>query len=133
MLVHFPIALVTIGFLSELASIYIKKEACLSKLGFYLLLVGTISALFALLSGLIFTNEMSGAAGEIMEIHEFFAYTTLSTLLVTSILRIYITVKKIENSTLIKVAFVLYALAAISVGITGFYGGTLVFNYMMPL
>jgi uncharacterized membrane protein len=47
MLVHFPIALVAIGFIAELASVFIKKEICLTKVGFYLLIFGTLSALFA--------------------------------------------------------------------------------------
>jgi uncharacterized membrane protein len=34
MLVHFPIALVTIGFGVELASIFIKKEVCLPKVSY---------------------------------------------------------------------------------------------------
>jgi uncharacterized membrane protein len=133
MLVHFPIALVAVGFLAELTSLYFKKEVCLSKLGFYLLLVGTLSALVAWLTGQLFTNEMSGAAGEIKEIHEFFAITTLGLLIVTSTLRIIIATKKIEKPNLSKIAFILYALAAVSVSITGFYGGNLVYNYMMPL
>jgi hypothetical protein len=41
---------------------------------------------------------------------------------------------KNQETKLVKVlAFVLYALAALSVSATGFFGGTLVYNYMMPL
>ncbi len=133
MLVHFPIALVMLGFIAEVASLFFKKEVYLTKLGFYLLITGTLSAIAALLAGILFTPEMSGAAGEIQETHELFAWITLGTLLATSLLRIFITMKDKENSNLKWVAFVLYGLAAISVSITGFYGGTLVYSYMMPL
>jgi len=133
MLVHFPIALVIFGFIAELASLYIKKEVCLSKISFYLLLVGTLSAFVAVLSGVLFTAELAGAAGEIQETHELFAWITLGLLIITSALRIFIDAKKIDNSNLNWVAFGLYAVATISVSITGFFGGTLVFNYMMPL
>jgi uncharacterized membrane protein len=34
MLVHFPIALIMIGFLAEVISLFVKKEACLSFAGF---------------------------------------------------------------------------------------------------
>jgi uncharacterized membrane protein len=133
MMVHFPVALVVIGFIAELASLYFKKEACLSKLSFYLLISGTVTALFALLAGVFFTSEMSGAAGEIQNTHEMFAWITLSTLIVTTVLRFVILSKKEESSGLQKAAFILYLLAAVCVSITGYFGGTLVFNYMMPI
>ena len=133
MLVHFPIALVAVGFLAEIAAMLIKKEACLSVAGFYLLILGTLSAIVAWGTGNFFTAEMEGAAGEIKELHEQFAIATLVILVVASIIRIYIKMKNKESSGLKLIAFVLYALSAICVSITGFYGGTLVYNYMMPL
>ena len=51
MLVHFPIALIAIGFLAELAFIFFKKEICLTKVGYYLLIVGTLAACVTWLSG----------------------------------------------------------------------------------
>jgi hypothetical protein len=48
-------------------------------------------------------------------------------------LRIILQVQQKENSNLKWLAFALYGLAAIFVSITGFFGGTLVYNYMMPL
>ena len=133
MIVHFPIAIIVFGFIADLASLIFKKEVCLSKTGFYLLIVGALSAIVALLTGIFFTSELAGSAGEIMETHEHFAWITLSLVILTSILRIYLLVKKKENSNLKWIAFVLYGLAAISVSVTGFFGGTLVYNYMMPL
>lgn len=133
MLVHFPIALVAFGFLADCTSLFFKKEACLSRLGFYLLILGTLTAATALFSGVFFTSEMKGAAGEIKETHEMFAWITLGTLMVTSALRIFLQTKNVQNSKLKWVAFVLYGLATVSVSITGFYGGTLVYNYMMPI
>jgi len=100
MLVHFPIALVAIGFFAELASVFIKKEICLTKVGFYLLIVGTLSALFAWLTGMFFTADMSGSAGEIRETHEVFAWITLGLLLVTSFLRIILQTRETTNYNL---------------------------------
>ena len=133
MLVHFPIALVVFGFIAEIAALYFKKEIYLSRMGFILLIIGTLSALAAWLTGTLFTSEMAGAAGAIKETHELFALITLGTLLATSILRIILQNKKNESIAFKRVAFVLYGCAAISVSITGFYGGTLVYNYMMAL
>jgi len=133
MLVHFPIALVAIGFLAEFAFLLFKKEVCLTKMGFYLLIIGTIAACASWLSGGLFTSEMTGSAGHIKEIHALFATITVGLLIATSVLRTTILYQKNENSKLKVVAFLLYGLAAISVTVTGFFGGTLVYNYMMPL
>jgi len=133
MLVHFPIALVVFGFLTELAALYFKKEIYLSRMGFILLIFGTLSAIMAWLTGNFFTADMAGSAGEIKETHELFAMITLGALLLTSVLRILLETKKSESSGLKWSALVFYGLAAISVSITGFYGGTLVYNYMMAL
>jgi uncharacterized membrane protein len=132
MLVHFPIALIAIGFLAECVSLLIKKELCLPKLSYYLLLAGTLFAIFTWLSGVLFTSEMSGTAGEIKETHELFAGLSLGLLILTSCLRIF-QIRFSDKKLLTKLSFLSYALAAISMAITGFYGGTLVYNYMMPL
>ena len=133
MLVHFPIALVVFGFVADFASLIFKKEACLSKAGFYMLIVGTLSALLAVLTGVFLTSAMSGTAGEVKDTHALFALITLGLLTLTSLIRIFMLVKHKENTNLKWVAFILYALAVLAVSLTGFYGGTLVYNYMMPL
>lgn len=133
MLVHFPIALIAIGFLSEIIYLFVKKEVCLTKIGYYLLMVGTIAACATWLSGNLFTSEMAGAAGDVRETHELFATITVLLLIVTSTLRSVFLFLKKENPFIKNVVFVLYALAAAGVSITGFFGGTLVYSYMMPL
>lgn len=102
-------------------------------MGFILLIFGTLSAIMAWLTGNFFTSEMAGAAGVVKETHELFASITFGSLLVTSVLRVLLQTNKNENLGLKWVAFSLYGLAAISVSVTGFYGGTLVYNYMMAL
>lgn len=131
MLAHFPIALVIFGFIADFASLIFKKEACLTKTGFYLLLAGSLTALFALIAGDLFTEELTGAAGQLRETHELFAWITLSLLVLTSILRIYLKIKNKEESNLKWLAFSLYAIATISVGVTGYLGGTLVYTYLI--
>ena len=133
MLVHFPIALLLWGFIADVASMLFKKEACLSKVGFYLLLIGALTTLSAVLSGFLFTSEMQGAADAIKEAHELFAWMTAGTALFAAALRLYIVTQKKEGDNLKWVAFGVYGLAAILVSVTGFFGGTLVYSYMMPL
>ena len=134
MLVHFPIALVSVGFLLEIFYLFCKKEVCLTRAGYYLLIIGTLAAVVTWLSGMFFTSEMEGSAGQIRETHELFATVTLALLLIAASIRIYLSLKKKEDNKMLKnMAFVFYALATVSVFITGFFGGTLVYNYMMPL
>jgi uncharacterized membrane protein len=133
MLVHFPIALVLVGFLAEIAALIFRKEAGLAKMGFYLLLIGTIAAISAWLSGNLFTAEMDGPGGQVKEYHELFANITLGLLLITSAIRIITLRQKSKNIKLKWVAFSLYALAAISVSITGFVGGKLVYEFMLGI
>lgn len=133
MLVHFPIALVAIGFVADFVYVFFKKEECFSRMGFYLLITGTVAALVTLLSGVLFTSEMTGTAGEVRDTHEIFAWITVILLIVTLALRTMVVVRKTENSLFKWLIFTMYGLAALSVSITGFFGGTLVYNYMMPL
>jgi uncharacterized membrane protein len=132
-LVHFPIALVIIGFLSDTVFLFFRKEVCLSKTGMYLLYAGTLAAIVTWLSGFLFTSAMSGPAGEIKETHEMFATITVCILIIASVIRLVLSVRKAEASRFKWIVFALYCLAAVSVGITGFYGGDLVYNYLMPL
>lgn len=133
MLVHFPIALAIVGFVFELAYLLYKKEICLSKAGSFLLIFATLAAGAAWLSGYFLTGEMAGEAGEVRESHEMLATVTTLLLIAASVIRVYIL--KTENKTIAIqwTAFVLYGLAAIGVGITGFLGGTIVYNFMLPL
>lgn len=133
MIVHFPVALITVGFLADVLSLLFKKEQCLSKAGYYLMILGALSAIAAFLTGEFFTAEMTGAASEVKENHEIFAKITMYVIGIAAIIRIFITIQKRENSKLKWLIFALYAIAMIAVGITGFLGGTLVYNYMMPL
>lgn len=133
MLVHFPIALISTGFLLELIYLFRKKEVCLTKAGYYLLILGTLATVITWLSGSFLTAEMEGSAGQVRETHELLATITVVLLIIAAAIRIYVVVKKKDDKKLKNIAFVVYALATISVMITGFFGGTLVYNYMMPL
>ena len=133
LLVHFPIALVIVGFIAEIAFLFFKKEISLSKTGYYLLIAGTLAAIAAWITGNFFTSEMDGAAGKIKDLHELFAIITLGLLLATSVIRSTLLFLKNENPNLKILVFILYGLAALSVSITGYLGGSLVYNYMLGM
>jgi len=133
MIVHFPIALIIVGFLADAIGMLSKKENHFLKLGFYLMISGTLGAIAAILAGELFTNDLIGKAGEVQEQHELFAKITTSIMIIASAIRIYAVVKKKESATLKYIVFILFAIAAITVSFTGFLGGHLVFNYMIGI
>jgi uncharacterized membrane protein len=134
MLVHFPIALLVIGFMAEVFYLFLKKEHCLSQTGFYLLIVGSLAAVAAFLSGRLFTGEMSGEAGQVRDTHALLAFTTMIVSLVAAAFRVYLKATSKESKPLLKwIALCVYLIIAVLISITGFFGGNLVYNYMMPL
>jgi uncharacterized membrane protein len=134
MLVHFPIALITIGFIADLVSLFFKSEKCLSKTGLYLMILGTLAAVVAWSSGHIFTSEPSqGSIVEVFIKHETAALVTMLLMIIGSLMRIWLIVTKKEETRLKWIVLGLYFLGCLSVTYTGFMGGNMVYNYMMSL
>lgn len=134
MIVHFPIALITVGFVADVVSLFFKNEKCLSKTGFYLMILGTLAAIAAWSTGQLFTNEPTqGAIVGIFEKHERAALITMILMIIGSAFRIWLVVNKKEETQLKWIAFGLFFIAFIEVTYTGFMGGTMVYNYMMSL
>jgi uncharacterized membrane protein len=134
MIVHFPIALILVGFLADLAYLFYSKEECLSKAGFYLMILGTLGAAAAFITGHLFTTEPTqGEIVKVFEQHETAALITLLIMVVASAVRIYAVITKKEHSAYKWTIFGLYLIGTIEVSITGFMGGNMVFNYMMGI
>lgn len=133
MLVHFPLALITLGFVVELTTWYYKKETWLPKASMILILLGTLGAIAAYLSGTFFTNDLSGEAGAVKESHELFAKFTMGIMILLSIISLFLYLTKKENKNLRILVTTLYAIGAGLVGYTGYLGGTLVINYLIGL
>lgn len=134
LIVHFPIALIIVGFIAEVSSLFFKSEKCLSKTGFYLMLLGTLAAIAAWSSGQLFTVEPS--EGEIVKIfgrHETGALLTMIVMIVCTIFRIWMVMKRKEETSLKWISFGLYLLGFVAVTFTGFMGGVMVYNFLMPL
>jgi uncharacterized membrane protein len=133
MIVHFPIALITVGFFADVVFLFFKNEKCLSKTGLYLMVLGALAALAAWSTGHLFTNEPT--QGEIVNVfvkHETGALITMILMIIGASLRIYLVIKK-EETRLKWVVFTIFLLAFLAVTFTGFMGGTMVYNYMMAL
>jgi uncharacterized membrane protein len=134
MIVHFPIALIITGFFADIAALFFKREKCLSKTGFYLMILGTVAAIAAWSTGQLFTSEPTqGEIVKIFEKHETAALITMILMIVCSGFRTWLVATKQEESQMKWISFGLYLLGFISVSFTGLMGGTMVYSFMMPI
>ena len=134
MIVHFPVALIITGFMLEFFSLLFKREKCLSKAGFYLMILGTFGAIAAWITGQLFTNQPGqGEIVRVFEKHETGAMITMILMIICSTFRIWLVVKKKEETQLKWVAFSLYLLGFVAVALTGYMVGTMVYDFMMAL
>jgi uncharacterized membrane protein len=134
MVTHFPIALILTGFVADIAFMIYKKEICLSKAGLYLMVLGTLGAGAAYLTGHVFTMEPTeGSIVPVFERHETLALITLIIISIGTIIRVGALVYKKQTPFIRWLVFGLYFLAAVSVGATGLIGGSMVMDYMIGL
>jgi uncharacterized membrane protein len=132
MIVHFPIALILVGFLADVVFLFFKEEKCLSKTGFYLMVIGALAAVAAWSTGHLFTSEPE--EGEIVKTflrHETGALITMIVMVLGAALRVYLVVTKKEESSLKWLVFALYFLGFAAVSYTGLMGGVMVYSFML--
>lgn len=130
MIVHFPIALLIIGFLSDLLGL-ISKQKFFSTTGFYLLVLGAAGVIAAYLTGNLAGDGVTefGALGQALETHESAALLTLWLVAAAAVVRIGLVLMKRYSGILKGVAFGLFLLGVASVARTGYYGGELVYKH----
>ncbi len=131
MAVHFPIALILTGLIFDIISFFRKDDLFYSRAGLYLIVLGSIGALLGYLTGEFFTKELKGEAGELKELHEFFAKASMFILLAVSAFRIYIIYKPLNIKNIRLAILGVEFIGAISLGIAGYLGGSLVYNYLI--
>lgn len=129
MIIHFPIALLIAGFLSEVIALVSKKEF-FRNAAFYLLVLGAMGAGAAYLSG-DYAGEgiEDGPLEGPMELHEQAAAITLWLSIITALFRAGIFYFKSQASWAKWVSIVLFAATIGSVGYTGYLGGQLVYSH----
>lgn len=133
MIVHFPIALIIVGFLADTLYIFYKHESWLSKAGFFLMILGTLGAGVAFLTGALFTAEPTeGDIVGIYNLHTTGAFITLITMSLVSLLRIYVALKQM-GERFRWIVYCLYFVGTAAVSFTGFMGGTMVYSYMLGI
>jgi uncharacterized membrane protein len=128
LVVSFPVALLTTAVFFELASLVLRKEG-LRRIGFALLLVGTLGAGAAVLIGLQAEDAIQHgeAIHRLMEEHEELAYFTLGIFGVVALWRL---VRERKMSGGERIAAFVLSLAGLGFLVdTGHHGGKMVFEH----
>ncbi len=130
MIVHFPIALLIVGFLFDLAALFIKKDY-LQRTGFFLLVLGSLGVIAALISGELAGSGIAeeGMLKQALETHENAAILTIWIAGITAIFRIILVILKKYQSYFRIIAITLYLFTVLAIARTGYYGGELVYKH----
>jgi uncharacterized membrane protein len=129
MVIHFPIALLIAGFFSELISLFSSKQF-FKNASFYLLILGTIGAIIAYISGSYAGDGMTdGILQDPMELHEDAALVTLFLAIITTLSRAAMYYFKYQKAWAQWASFFLFAILIGYVARTGYLGGQLVFKH----
>lgn len=129
MLIHFPIALLIIGFLSEIIFAFIKKSF-FKQAAFYLLLLGTMGTIASYLSG----NEAGegieeGSLGKAIELHEQAATISLWLAVITALVYLAIYLSNYSKNWAKITSVILFAGTIAAIARTGYLGGELVYKH----
>jgi uncharacterized membrane protein len=133
MIVHFPIVLIIIGFMIEFLSHLFTKETWLRKASLYFMILASISSIAAVVSGglIVDDSRFQGALNQIKEQHQLFGNITMILIIATCLFRLYLVFDEREDSWLKWIVTFIYLLAVVAVCLTGLYGGTMVYRYMI--
>jgi len=129
MIIHFPIALLMVGFFSEVIALFSKKEF-FRYAAFYLLLLGALGAIAAYLTGSYAGEGIEeGPLKNPMELHEEAATITLWLAIITALFRAVIFYFKYNRFWVRWFGIILFATLVGSVARTGYLGGQLVYSH----
>lgn len=130
MVVHFPIALLLVGFVLDLIGLLFKKDLLL-RTGFILLLLGTAGTAVAYFSGERAGDGLAeaGALKQALENHEEAATLSLWLAGLACAVRVLLVATQKMGGNLRWVPAILFGAAALSIVRTGHFGGTLVYNH----
>lgn len=129
MIIHFPIALLLVGFLSEIVSFFIKQEF-FRKAAIYLLLLGALAAIAAYITGTYAGSGIEeGPLKEPMRLHQQAATITLWLAVILGLLVAVTNYFRYTRVWVKWVGILLFAALAGSVARTGYLGGQLVFSH----
>lgn len=129
MVIHFPIALLLVAFLSELIALF-RKEQFFKTASLYLLLLGALGAIVAYVSGSYAGDGMTdGILQEPLEVHEDAALITLVLAITTALAKSAMFYLDYQKTWAKWAVLLLFTGLVGSVARTGYLGGELVFKH----
>ena len=130
MIVHFPIALLIVGFLSDFVGLLTKRDF-FTQAGFYLFTLGALGVIAAFITGSQAGDGIveEGALKEALENHEGAAELTIWVVSIATVFRITLFFLKKYRGVLKMVSLALGLLAVMAIARTGYYGGELVYKH----
>lgn len=130
MLVHFPIALLIVAVISDLAGLLLKREF-FNRMGLLLLLLGTAGLIATYLSGRSAADGLTetGSLKMAIETHEEAAELTLWLMIATTVIRLGLIGFRKYTGMIRWIPLALFLVGVASLARTGYYGGELVFKH----
>ncbi|OMP74785.1 DUF2231 domain-containing protein [[Flexibacter] sp. ATCC 35208] len=129
MVVHFPIALLLVGFLFEVIGFFYKK-VFFRQSAFYLLILGTLGTVVSYLAGNAAGEGLEeGPLNKAMELHEQAATIALWLTIITSAVYLCIHFFKYYKSWARIISVILFACVIAAISRTGYLGGELVYKH----
>lgn len=129
MIIHFPIALLIVGFLSEIIGLFTGKDF-FKTAAFYLLILGALGTIAAYVTGGYAGEGIEeGPLLEPMNLHKQAALFTIWFSIITVLFMSTVFYFKLHKPLVKGIGFLLYMLLVIAVARTGYLGGQLVFSH----
>lgn len=130
MIVHFPIALLIVGFLSDIVGLLTKRDF-FTQTGFYLFTLGAVGVIAAFMSGEQAGDGIveEGVLKQALENHEEAATLAIWVVGIAVVFRIALFLLKKYSGVLKMVSLALGLLAVMAIARTGYYGGELVYKH----
>lgn len=129
-IVHFPVALLTVGFFCDAAGILFRRDHLL-RTGYLLLVLGAVSAIAAAVTGDAAEDSAAGIPGIAAALEQHASISTAATWLAIglALFRTHLTVKGKFSGNLRFVYLAGAAATAVLVAVSGYTGGRMSYEY----
>ncbi|MEO5569495.1 MAG: DUF2231 domain-containing protein [Bacteroidia bacterium] len=128
LIVHFPVALLVIAVVGQIAALFFPKNIQLKWFTFLLLLGGCIGSLIAIYTAVHLSGDADENAFDLFETHRLFGILTFWVSLVATIFR-FVTIKWFHKNWWEIILTALIISTGVLVTITGHHGAKMVYIY----
>ncbi len=129
-IVHFPVALLTVGFFCDAAGVLLRRDHLL-RTGYLLLVLGAVSAIAAALTGNAAEDNAARVPGIAAALEQHESISTAATWLAIglALFRTHLTVRRKFAGNLRFAYFVVAAATAVLIAVSGYTGGRMSYEY----